>query len=70
MPDHPHSLHENTSKGGIAVKKMMDPNFSLIGKLLKADRHQELLQALRESAEANERTLEQEAIYRLRMTVH
>jgi len=63
-------LHDNTSKGGIAVKKKMDPNFSLIGELLKADRHQELLQALRESAEANERTLEQEAIYRLRMTVH
>ena len=63
-------LHVNTSKGGVAVKMMMDPKFSLITELLKADRHQELLQALRESADANERTLEQEAIYRLKNTVN
>ncbi len=48
---------------------MMDPKFSLIGELLKADRHQELLQTLQEEADANERTLEQEAIYRLKNTV-
>ena len=51
------------------VKKMMNAKFSLIGDLLKADRHQELLKTLQEEADANERTLEQEAIFRLKNTV-
>ncbi len=51
------------------VKKMMDASFCLIGELLKAERLQALLKALQEEADANERTLEQEVIYRLKHTV-
>ena len=61
----------NTRKGagGKPCGEEIKERGNLITELLKADRHQELLQALRESADANERTLEQEAIYRLKNTV-